>query len=51
MAIMILILRAAVITVLGASLLEALILSLIRGWRVYDWKAAGFSVVAFLVRE
>lgn len=51
MAILMIILQAAVVTVLGASLLEAIVLSLLRGWRAYDWKAAAFSVVDFLVRE
>lgn len=45
------ILKIAVVTVLTASLLEALILSWLRGWKTYDWKAAGLSVVDFLVRE
>jgi sterol desaturase/sphingolipid hydroxylase (fatty acid hydroxylase superfamily) len=45
------ILKAAVITVLSASLLEALVLSLRNGVGSYDWKAAGLSVTDFLVRE
>lgn len=45
------ILKLAVATVLLASLLEALALSWRRGWRHYDWKAAGISVFDFLVRE
>jgi sterol desaturase/sphingolipid hydroxylase (fatty acid hydroxylase superfamily) len=45
------ILKAAVVTVLVASLLEAVVLSLRKGVGSYDWKAAGVSVVDFLVRE
>jgi sterol desaturase/sphingolipid hydroxylase (fatty acid hydroxylase superfamily) len=46
-----LILKAAVLTVLAASLAEALVLSWLRGWGSYDWKAAAISVFDFLVRE
>ena len=45
------ILKIAVVLVLTSSLLEALVLSLRHGWRGYDWKASGVSVVDFLVRE
>ena len=45
------ILKLAVVVVLTSSLLEALVLSVRNGWRSYDWKAAGVSVVDFLVRE
>jgi sterol desaturase/sphingolipid hydroxylase (fatty acid hydroxylase superfamily) len=45
------ILKAAVLTVLASSLLEALVLSVRNGFASYDWKAAGLSVVDFLVRE
>jgi len=45
------ILKVAVVTVLAASLVEALVLSAKNGFRSYDWKAAGVSVVDFLVRE
>ena len=44
-------LKIAVVTVLTASLAEALVISWRRGWRGYDWKAAAISVVDFLVRE
>jgi sterol desaturase/sphingolipid hydroxylase (fatty acid hydroxylase superfamily) len=46
-----LILKVAVVTVLTASVLEALVLTIVKGWRYYDWKAAFFSVFDFLVRE
>lgn len=45
------ILKIAVVIVLVSSLAEALALSFLRGWGNYDWKAAGVSVVDFLVRE
>ena len=45
------ILKIAVVLVLTSSLLEALVLSLRHGWRSYDWRASGISVVDFLVRE
>jgi sterol desaturase/sphingolipid hydroxylase (fatty acid hydroxylase superfamily) len=45
------ILKAAVVTVLASSVIEALVLSMRRGFASYDWKAAGLSVVDFLVRE
>jgi sterol desaturase/sphingolipid hydroxylase (fatty acid hydroxylase superfamily) len=51
MAVLITILKFAVVTVLAASLIEALVLSFRHGWRRYDWRAAGVSVVDFLVRE
>ena len=51
MPILIQILKISVVTVLAASLLEALVWSALRGWRSYDWRAAGLSVVDFLVRE
>jgi sterol desaturase/sphingolipid hydroxylase (fatty acid hydroxylase superfamily) len=51
MSILFTILKVAVTVVLVASLLEALVLSWLHGWRSYDWKAAGISVVDFLVRE
>ena len=45
------ILKYAVVGVLASSLIEALALSVSKGWRSYDWKAAGVPVVDFLVRE
>jgi sterol desaturase/sphingolipid hydroxylase (fatty acid hydroxylase superfamily) len=45
------ILKVAVVVVLASSLLEALVLSARNGFASYDWKAAGLSVVDFLVRE
>ena len=51
MDLLITILKISVVIVLAASLLEALMLSTRNGWRSYDWKAAGVSVVDFLVRE
>ena len=45
------ILRFTVALILVSSLTEALVLSVRRGWRSYDWKAAGVSVVDMLVRE
>ena len=45
------ILKVAVVTVLVASLAEAIVLSLVRGRGGYDWKASALSVVDFLVRE
>jgi hypothetical protein len=45
------ILKAAVAIVLVASLLEALVLTARSGIAGYDWKAAGVSVLDFLVRE
>ena len=45
------ILKIAVVSVLTASLIEAVALSCLRGWKNYDWKAAGISIVDFLVRE
>jgi len=51
MNILFLILKVAVVTVLTASLAEALVLSWLRGWGSYDWKATAVSVFDFLVRE
>lgn len=51
MLVLITILKFAVVLVLVSSLAEALVLSVRRGWRSYDWRAAGVSVVDFLVRE
>lgn len=51
MSVLILILQTAVVTVLLASLAEALVLSWVRGKGGYDWKAAGISLTDFLVRE
>ncbi len=51
MAVLFTILKIAVVLVLVSSLAEAIVLSLRNGWASYDWKAAGVSVVAFLVRE
>jgi sterol desaturase/sphingolipid hydroxylase (fatty acid hydroxylase superfamily) len=51
MTVLFLILKIAVTVVLAASIAEALVLSWRNGWRSYDWKAAGVSVVDFLVRE
>jgi sterol desaturase/sphingolipid hydroxylase (fatty acid hydroxylase superfamily) len=48
---LLLILKISVTVVLVASIAEALVLSWRNGWRSYDWKAAGVSVVDFLVRE
>lgn len=45
------ILKVAVVAVLACSLLEALVLSVRYGWRAYDWKASGVSVIDVLVRE
>lgn len=45
------ILKVTVVVVLASSLIEALVLSVRNGWRSYDWKSAGVSVVDFLVRE
>lgn len=51
MAVLFTILKIAVVLVLVSSLAEAVVLSLKKGWANYDWKAAGVSVVDFLVRE
>lgn len=51
MAVLFTILKIAVVLVLVSSLAEAIVLSLRNGWANYDWKAAGVSVVDFLVRE
>ncbi|HEY2254781.1 MAG TPA: sterol desaturase family protein, partial [Variovorax sp.] len=54
MNILILLLKISVVTVLAASLAEALVLSWAharRGGPAYDWRAAGVSVVDFMVRE
>ncbi len=51
MAVLLTILKIAVVIVLVSSLAEAIVLSLKNGWASYDWKAAGVSVVDFLVRE
>ncbi|GCB05424.1 sterol desaturase family protein [Ralstonia sp. SET104] len=51
MAVLFTILKIAVVLVLVSSLAEAIVLSLKNGWTNYDWKAAGVSVVDFLVRE
>lgn len=55
MAVLFTILKIAVVLVLVSSLAEAIVLSLLhryrQGWGRYDWKAAGVSVVDFLVRE
>ena len=51
MTVLLLILQIAVTMVLAASIAEALVLSWRNGWSSYDWKAAGVSVVDFLVRE
>ncbi len=48
---LILLLKISVVTVLAASLVEAIVLSCLKGWHGYDWKAAGISVIDFLVRE
>lgn len=48
---LLLVLKLAVVTVLAASLIEALVLSWRRGLAGYDWKAAGISLIDFLVRE
>ncbi len=49
--VLLLVLKTAVVIVLVASLAEALVLTWRRGRQGYDWKAAGISVVDFLVRE
>jgi len=51
MNVLLLILKISVTVVLAASIAEALVLSWRNGWRSYDWKASGISVVDFLVRE
>jgi len=51
MAVLYTVLKFAVITVLVSSLAEALVLAFVRGWASYDWRAAGVSLVDFLVRE
>ncbi len=51
MEILFVILKWSMLTVLGASLLEALVQSALRGWSNYDWHAAGMSLADFLVRE
>lgn len=51
MPVMLMILKFAVVTVVVASLLEALALSVVKGRSAYDWKAAGISLIDFLVRE
>nr|WP_311527598.1 sterol desaturase family protein [uncultured Ralstonia sp.] len=55
MAVLFTILKIAVVLVLVSSLAEAIVLSLLHRLRPgranYDWKAAGVSVVDFLVRE
>ncbi|XHO06511.1 hypothetical protein ACEQUB_03435 [Ralstonia syzygii] len=51
MSVLVTILKIAVVVVLASSLAEALVLLCLRGWRSYDWKAAGVSVVDFLMRE
>lgn len=51
MAVLFTILKIAVVLVLVSSLAEAIVLSLRNGWAHYDWRAAGLSVVDFLVRE
>jgi sterol desaturase/sphingolipid hydroxylase (fatty acid hydroxylase superfamily) len=51
MNVLFLILKISVTVVLVASIAEALVLSWRNGWRSYDWKASGISVVDFLVRE
>ena len=45
------IVKASVVIVLSASMIEAMVLSLRNGWRHYDWKATGVSLADFLVRE
>lgn len=45
------ILKFGIATVLLSSLAEALVMSIRSGWKGYNWKAAGISVVDFLVRE
>lgn len=51
MAVLLTILKIAVVIVLVSSLAEAIVLSLRNGGASYDWKAAGISAVDFLVRE
>lgn len=51
MTVLLTILKIAVALVLTASLIEALVVSARSGWRGYDWRAAGVSVIDFLVRE
>src|SRR5450830_1623335 len=45
------ILKFSVVLVLMASLLEAFAISMLRGWRYYNWRATGVSLIDFLVRE
>lgn len=51
MAALLTLLKFAVYIVLASSLVEALVLSVRRGWRGYDWRASGLSVIDLLVRE
>jgi sterol desaturase/sphingolipid hydroxylase (fatty acid hydroxylase superfamily) len=51
MSVLFTILKVAVVVVLVSSLSEAVVLSILRGWRNYDWRATGISLVDFLVRE
>jgi sterol desaturase/sphingolipid hydroxylase (fatty acid hydroxylase superfamily) len=51
MSLLIEILKVSVVVVLISSLVEAFVLSIRNGWSAYDWKAAGVSVLDFLVRE
>ncbi|MFL9866564.1 sterol desaturase family protein [Paraburkholderia fungorum] len=51
MAALLTLLKFSVGLILVSSLAEALVLSFRRGWRDYDWRAAGVSVVDLLVRE
>ncbi|RQR70581.1 MULTISPECIES: sterol desaturase family protein [unclassified Burkholderia] len=51
MATLVAILKISVPLVLLASLAEALVLAILRGWRRYDWRAAAVSAADMLVRE
>lgn len=50
MALLLTILKYSVDLVLASALVEALLLSVRRGWREYDWRASGVSLADFLVR-
>ncbi|MFL9883340.1 sterol desaturase family protein [Paraburkholderia agricolaris] len=51
MAALLTLLKFSVALILFSSLAEALVLSVRKGWRGYDWRATGVSVIDLLVRE
>lgn len=51
MALLLTLLKYSVSLVLVSALAEALLLSVRHGWRSYDWRASGVSLVDLLVRE